>query len=42
MEMALTLDAKCFSKISFLSSSTVSYIYYVSLKPMVEYHNSLF
>ena len=45
METALTFDPKCFSKITvFLTSLTVSYIYYVSLfflKPTVEYHNSL-
>ena len=45
METALTFDPKGFLKITvFLTSSTVSYIYYVSfffIKPMVEYHNSM-
>ena len=42
METAFTFDPKCFSV--FLTSSTVSYIYYVSfffITPMVEYHNSM-
>ena len=45
METALTFDPKGFLKITvFLTSSTVSYIYYVSyfcIKPMMEYHNSM-